>query len=76
LDPNGRRQNPDNARDRVLAAAVNRANERLTKRGAAPLPDRLTPHSLRRTFSSLLDAIGETPPTVMAEMAHSARLSR
>ena len=30
-----------------------------------PLP-RLTPHSLRRTFASLLYGIGESPPVVMA----------
>ena len=32
---------------------------------------RLTPHSLRRTFTSLLYAIGEPAPTVMAEMGHT-----
>jgi hypothetical protein len=35
------------------------------------LPDGLTPHSLRRTFASLLFAIGETPPYVMAQMGHT-----
>ena len=29
------------------------------------------PHSLRRTFASLLFAIGEPPPYVMAQMGHS-----
>jgi GAF domain-containing protein len=29
------------------------------------------PHSLRRTFASLLFAIGETPPYVMAQMGHT-----
>ena len=37
-----------------------------------PMPERLTPHSLRRTFASVLYAIGEDPPTVMAEMGHSS----
>jgi integrase len=36
-----------------------------------PLPKRVTLHSLRRTFASLLYAIGEDPPTVMAEMGHT-----
>ena len=61
---------PDNFRNRVLAAAVKRANENLDKRELAPLP-KLTPHSLRRTFCSLLYALGESPPVVMAEMGHT-----
>ena len=32
---------------------------------------RLTPHSLRRTFASVLYALGSTPPVVMAEMGHT-----
>ncbi|MGO9248529.1 MAG: hypothetical protein ACLP7W_08030, partial [Solirubrobacteraceae bacterium] len=32
---------------------------------------KLTPHSLRRTFCSLLYALGETPPVVMQEMGHT-----
>jgi integrase len=66
----GARLSPENFRNRVLAAAVKRANERLTERDLAPLP-KLTPHSLRRTFCSLLYALGESPPVVMAEMGHT-----
>src|SRR6185312_125780 len=36
-----------------------------------PLPVGLTPHSLRRTFASLLFALGEAPPYVMAQMGHT-----
>jgi len=32
---------------------------------------RITPHSLRRTFCSLLYALGEDPGTVMDEMGHT-----
>lgn len=60
-----------NVRKRVLAAAVTIANEHLAQAGAAPLPDRLTPHSLRRTFASLLFAIGESPPYVMGQLGHT-----
>lgn len=60
-----------NIRRRVLAKAIERANERLEGEGSPPLPDRLTPHSLRRTFASLLYALGENPPVVMAEMGHT-----
>jgi integrase len=41
------------------------------KAGEAPLPEGITPHSLRRTFASLLYALGETPAVVMAEMGHA-----
>lgn len=68
----GRRHGATNIRRRVLAPAVTRANELLENRDGAPLPEQLTPHSLRRTFASILYAIGEDPPTVMAEMGHTS----
>lgn len=37
--------------------------------GQAPLPH-LTPHRCRRTFASVLYALGESPAVVMAEMGH------
>jgi integrase len=67
----GGRMSPDNFRNRVLRAAVKLAGERLEVEGLAPLPDKLTPHSLRRTFCSLLYALGEAPPVVMDEMGHT-----
>ncbi|HTX12208.1 MAG TPA: tyrosine-type recombinase/integrase [Solirubrobacteraceae bacterium] len=67
----GRRQGATNVRRRVLAKAVKYANAALVKDGDEPLPDGLTPHSLRRTFASLLFALGETPPYVMAQMGHT-----
>jgi integrase len=39
--------------------------------GLPPLPARMTPHSLRRTFCSLLYALGEDPGVVMDEMGHT-----
>ena len=62
-----------NFRNRVLAPATKRANEKLAAAGLPPLPDKLTPRSLRRTFASLLYALGEPPPVVMAEMGHTTR---
>jgi integrase len=35
------------------------------------MPEGLTPHSLRRTFASLLFAVGEAPPYVMGQMGHT-----
>lgn len=43
----------------------------LAEDGFGPLPEGLTPRSLRRTFASLLFALGETPPYVMAQMGHT-----
>jgi integrase len=67
----GGKQSKDNIRSRVLKAAVTRANENLAKRKLAPLPEGLTPHSLRRTFASVLYALGEDPGIVMDEMGHT-----
>ena len=69
----GRRQDATNVRRRVLAKAGERANQQLAKAEDDPLPKGLTPHSLRRTFASLLVAVGEVPPYVMAQMGTQHR---
>jgi integrase len=43
---------------------------RLTEAGEAPLP-RLTPPGLRRTFASVMYAIGEDPEAVMDDLGHN-----
>jgi integrase len=68
----GAKQSPSNVRRRVLASAGERANVQLAQRGIEPLPAGLTPHSLRRTFASLLVARGDDPAYVMAQMGHSS----
>lgn len=81
----GGKQSQDNFRSRVLGkpatikdgeevpgkGAIAAANARLEAEALPPLPERLTPHSLRRTFCSLLYALGEDPGTVMDEMGHT-----
>jgi integrase len=67
----GGRPSGDNIRSRVLNVAVENANADLAKRDLPPLPDKLTPHSLRRTFASVLYALGEDSAVVMAEMGHT-----
>jgi integrase len=67
----GQRMSPENFRSRVLSAAVKRASANLQAADQAPLPEGLTPHSLRRTFASILYALGESPPVVMQEMGHT-----
>jgi integrase len=67
----GGKANPSNVRHRIMAKTIERANERLAQREAAPLPEGLTPHSLRRTFISLLLATGEEVPYVMRQVGHA-----
>jgi integrase len=67
----GRQTSAENIRSRTLARAAKLANEELNERGLAPLPDRLTPHSLRRTFASILYALGEDPGVCMDELGHT-----
>lgn len=67
----GGKQSATNVRRRVLAAAVEAANCELAMRDVEPLRGGLTPHSLRRTFASLLVARGEDPAYVMAQMGHT-----
>lgn len=68
--PTGRKPSTTKVRTHKLAPAVRRASQRLTEHGAPPLPEGLTPHSLRRTFCSVLYALGEDPGVVMDEMGH------
>jgi integrase len=66
------RQYESKVRTATLGAAVMRANANLAAAGLAPLPAGLTPHSLRRTFASVLFALEQPPPVVMAEMGHTS----
>ena len=67
----GGRISESNVRSRGLAPAVEKANARLSQGGAEALPDGLTPHSLRRTFASILVALGRDPAVVMRQMGHT-----
>ncbi|MEA2395853.1 MAG: integrase [Solirubrobacteraceae bacterium] len=67
----GGRQSGTNVRRRILLPAIDNANERLAKVDVEPLPERLTPHSLRRTFASVSYALGADPGLVMDEMGHT-----
>jgi len=67
----GRAQHRSQVRSRVLAKAVEQANAKLAEAETEPLPSGLTLHSLRRTFASILFAVGEAPPYVMAQMGHA-----
>ncbi len=72
----GQQQNASNVRNRALAMSVRRANELLAARGNPPLPAHLTPHTLRRTYASLMFALGRPAPVVMEQLGHTdARLT-
>lgn len=67
----GSRQDRNNARRRVVVKSVERASANLIGRGLSPLPEGITPHSLRRTFISLLLATGSEVPYVMRQVGHT-----
>jgi len=66
----GKARDRHNVRERVVKPACVLASERLIEAGGAPLPE-LTPHALRRTFASVLIAIGRDPSTVMRQIGHT-----
>jgi integrase len=66
----GRRDGESNVRRRFLASAIERANLALSEEGCEPIHG-ATPHSLRRTFISLLLASGADVVYVMAQAGHS-----
>ena len=67
---NGTRQHPDNVRSRILAPIRRRANERLSDEGLPPIAH-MTPHTLRRTFASILAACDVPPRRAMYLMGHT-----
>lgn len=66
----GKRDNPSNIRNRFLANAVARANEELSKDGVREMRG-ITPHSLRRTYVSLLFIAGADLPYAMSQAGHA-----
>jgi integrase len=85
----GGRLNPSNIRNRLLQSGVGkgrdqkpskgvveRVNERRAQQGKMLLPERVTPHALRRTFASLALTAGRDPRWVMGQLGHTdARLT-
>lgn len=67
----GAARDKDAVRNRILRPVVARANELLESRGQVPLPEGLSPHKLRHTFTSILIALGEDPASVMLELGHT-----
>ena len=68
----GRPDSASNVRQRFLCSAVKLANDELGKAEHDPIRH-VTPHSLRRTFISLLFSLPQPPsvPYVMAQVGHN-----
>lgn len=68
----GRRRDTDRYRDRVLARSIARANANRESEGLAPLPDKITPHSLRRTWAMLAAQAGRDPHWISDQIGHTS----
>ena len=66
----GSRRDKDNIRQRVLAPALRRAQEVRRQRELPPIAVRVTPHTLRRTYISLMLSAGADIPYVQAQVGH------
>ncbi len=66
----GRRRTKDNLRQRVLPPVVREANRVRRQRGASPIREDITPHTLRRTFISLLIAYTKDVPFAQRQAGH------
>jgi integrase len=67
---NGSRNTPDNVRARIVRAVHQEADGLLARAGRAPIAQ-LTPHTLRRTFASLLAELGVSPRRAMYLLGHT-----
>jgi integrase len=65
----GKRDNPSNVRNRFLNDAREIVNVKLEQEGHDPI-DHVAPHTLRRTFASLLLASGADVPYAMPQLGH------
>ena len=66
----GSRNDPDNIRSRIVSPAHAQANELLAARETLSI-ERLTPHTLRRTFASILAECGVSPRRAMYLLGHT-----
>jgi integrase len=67
----GGRRDKDNIRNRVVTPAVKQANREREAAGLPRIGVAVTPHTLRRTYISLLLSAGAEVPYVQAQVGHS-----
>lgn len=65
-----RRQTRRNVEHRIKSA-IRKANPKLEEMGIEPISERVTPHSLRRTYASLRAACGDDPVYIAEQLGHS-----
>ena len=65
-----KRRGKDNIRNRVIAPALRRANELRERRRLPPIDAHVTPHTLRRTYISIMLSAGADIPYVQAQVGH------
>ncbi|HWW67735.1 MAG TPA: tyrosine-type recombinase/integrase, partial [Solirubrobacterales bacterium] len=65
----GSRQTVTNV-DHRLKAAIKTANKRLDDLGIEEISDRVSPHSLRRTYASVRAAAGDHPVYIAEQLGH------
>jgi integrase len=63
------RQTPRNVQARIKTA-VKAGNEALAEAGIQPIPERVTPHSLRRLYASLRAALRDDPVYIAEQLGH------
>ncbi len=56
---------------RRLKTAIRGANRRQAEFGIEPISERVTPHSLRRTYASLRAASGDDPVYIAEQLGHT-----
>jgi integrase len=56
--------------DHRIKTAIRAANLRLAQFGIEPISERVTPHSLRRTYASLRAAVGDHPVYIAEQLGH------
>jgi integrase len=66
----GKRRDKDNTRKRMIAPALRRANELRERQGLPPIDAHVTPHTLRRTYISIMFAAGADVPYVQGQVGH------
>jgi integrase len=66
----GRRRDRNSVRNRLLAPILRRATSLLEERGQRPLPDRVTPHTFRRTYLTYLAWAGLPERFAMQQAGH------
>ena len=66
----GHRRDKDNVNNRVIGPAVRAAAKVRETRGEAALPASITPHTLRRTYITLMLEAGAPVPYVQAQVGH------